>query len=684
MNEHAAELSRIHEQSAADRSRLEEHAAAERSRLEEQAAAERSRLEQEAVALRGQWEEQAAAERARVEQELAAERGRAEEHMTAAQKRAEELDAERNRANELEAQRQRIQESIGEERGRLTHERDEVRRTLETAHHELQGLQGELDRVRQMLDAATHERDGAVRARQDLFEREQHLTSELTRERQSREDAVRTREALDASLAEARLAERQSQLAVVERVLTAVRAMDTSRSLSDVLASLTASAASEAPRVALFVLNGGELRGWKSAGFSGEASPLSASVTGRGRARRSAAAARTGRHLRRGRSGGARVRRASAGRAAMAVPLLVGNQPVAVLYADDAADGTPAAPASWPEAIQILGRHASVTLAHLTAARAADAMRRSIGSAGAGAPGGQKMPNGAEDGTSARRYARLLVSEIKLYNEAAVQVGRQKRDLLDAAEAGNRTRAQAVLAADFPGRRFTRRIVPAGTGADAGRRRPVAPWQPRVSSSPRARWPLSPSAAIVLSMTGGDRQRPCAVNARADRTSGTSGERERSVAGPGRQPIATLRANPTAQTLAAAVSLYDAGEYSAAQAALSRLQPSPALLDYVDYYKGLAQLRLKQCPEARRTLEALADRKPLGAISLNSGAGARRNGRSVRATRRRDRRSTRRIADDKASRLGRRAVAAWRGRVERRRPQDGGAKPTCASTTSSR
>ena len=30
---------------------------------------------------------------------------------------------------------------------------------------------------------------------------------------------------------------------------------------------------------------------------------------------------------------------------------------------------------------------------------------------------------------SARRYARLLVSEIKLYNEAAVHIGRQQRDL---------------------------------------------------------------------------------------------------------------------------------------------------------------------------------------------------------------------------------------------------------------
>ena len=45
----------------------------------------------------------------------------------------------------------------------------------------------------------------------------------------------------------------------------------------------------------------------------------------------------------------------------------------------------------------------------------------------AAAPAGAER---AEDGNSARRYARLLVSEIKLYNEAAVQIGRQKRDLL--------------------------------------------------------------------------------------------------------------------------------------------------------------------------------------------------------------------------------------------------------------
>ena len=80
--------------------------------------------------------------------------------------------------------------------------------------------------------------------------------------------------------------------------------------------------------------------------------------------------------------------------------------------------------------MQILGRHASINLAHLTAARAAEAMRRSMAPAAEAAPARPERPE-KEDGTSARRYARLLVSEIKLYNEAAVRLGRQKRDLLE-------------------------------------------------------------------------------------------------------------------------------------------------------------------------------------------------------------------------------------------------------------
>ena len=124
------------------------------------------------------------------------------------------------------------------------------------------------------------------------------------------------------------------------------------------------------------------------------------------------------------------------------------------------------------------------------------------------------------------------------------------------------------------------------------------------------------------------------------------------------------RTNPAAQTLAAAVKLYDSGEYSAAQASLNRLQPPAALLDYVDYYKGVVQLRLNQFPEAKRTLETLAARKPVGAISLNTALAL---GETAEASGRRDDAIAiyRRIADDKhlvsddvLSRLGAAALSA--------------------------
>jgi putative methionine-R-sulfoxide reductase with GAF domain len=440
----AEERSRAEQQLAGERSRLEEQIAAERSRAEEQLSAERTRadelrarldehsterarLEEEGAAQRARFEAQAL-ERARIEEQLAEERSRAEEHASVVQKHAQDLEAERNRAADLDTQRRAAEESAAEHRDRLSAERDELVRTLDAARHELAGLQGELDRVKQTLESATQERDGAIRDHEAATQHAIRLTSELSAEREKWGEDVRQREERDTSLAEARLAERQSQLAVVERVLTAIRAMDRAKSLSDVLASLTTSAAAEAPRVALFVVNGADLRGWKSAGFRGEASALHASAKDTGllgealRKRETVVTADS--------DGPAAPGFADlpAGRAGIAVPLLVGNQPVAVLYADDAADGTPAAPASWPEAIQILGRHASVTLAHLTAARAAEAMRRSLGSSQpAGAAPAAKA---GEDGNSARRYARLLVSEIKRYNEAAVQIGRQKRDLL--------------------------------------------------------------------------------------------------------------------------------------------------------------------------------------------------------------------------------------------------------------
>jgi hypothetical protein len=122
----------------------------------------------------------------------------------------------------------------------------------------------------------------------------------------------------------------------------------------------------------------------------------------------------------------------SNGRRAIGVPFVLDGQPVAVLYADEGVDGQPLA--SWLETVQVLGRHATATVASLTAVRTAQAMgfiaRRSgqNGNAMTSDEGSAGAADG-DDVQSARRYAKLLVSEIKLYNEGAVRVGRERRDL---------------------------------------------------------------------------------------------------------------------------------------------------------------------------------------------------------------------------------------------------------------
>jgi hypothetical protein len=178
-----------------------------------------------------------------------------------------------------------------------------------------------------------------------------------------------------------------------------------------------------APRAALFIVNGRELQGWRAAGFPNN---LPASIrlpledTGLLSTARSTASPVSTAVVPAPSFAGL-----PADRAGIAVPVIVGGQSVAVLYADDGSATEPEAPASWPEAIQILAAHASACLAYITALRTTQAMRATAGGAS------RDTPPGTEEDGSARRYARLLVSEIKLYNEAAVRMGREKRDLLN-------------------------------------------------------------------------------------------------------------------------------------------------------------------------------------------------------------------------------------------------------------
>jgi hypothetical protein len=205
-------------------------------------------------------------------------------------------------------------------------------------------------------------------------------------------------------------------------LLDALRAIDEAPSLSAALAAVVKGAALESPRAALFIVNGTALQEWPVDGVptvhagqiscEGQEAGFLADVLRSGEPQSidgtngSAAPAFAG---------------IGAGRRAIAVPFVLGGQPVALLYADEGTDGQPLA--SWRDTVRILGRHASACLGYLTAVRTAQALKSIRG----GSDGGGAAD---DDALGARRYARLLVSEIKMYNDGAVRTGRERRDLL--------------------------------------------------------------------------------------------------------------------------------------------------------------------------------------------------------------------------------------------------------------
>jgi hypothetical protein len=273
-------------------------------------------------------------------------------------------------------------------------------------------LADERRQAEQMLDAQRASAEAKHDAERQRFE------AQLALERERAERAVaEAQAALDAERERAEAQMAVAQVADAGRLLDAIAAIDGAHSLSDVLALAAAASALEAPRAALFVVNGPQLEEWhvpSVAALSPGIVPMHGPEAGvLGEAVTAGAVARSD-------NGTAAPAFAglAPGRTALAVPLQLGEHTVGALYGDEGTGDE--APAGWRDAVEIIGRHASARLAYLTAVRTAQAVRLMRGGGSVSA---------AEDQT-ARRYARLLVSEIKLYNEAAVQAGREHRDLL--------------------------------------------------------------------------------------------------------------------------------------------------------------------------------------------------------------------------------------------------------------
>jgi hypothetical protein len=190
---------------------------------------------------------------------------------------------------------------------------------------------------------------------------------------------------LEAAESSRRERARQTGVTVAAAVLEAVAALDEAASLTDILNVLVERTSIHADRVLLVVARGDALIGWRSHGYTSDprdATTLAIGPDDQGLVMR---AARTGSTVTgpATAAGGIRDAPALQNRLAVAVPLGVDGQIVAVLYADADVDASNAdtepvastvqppdrARGPLPEVVGVLARHAARCLESMTARR---------------------------------------------------------------------------------------------------------------------------------------------------------------------------------------------------------------------------------------------------------------------------------------------------------------------------
>lgn len=184
------------------------------------------------------------------------------------------------------------------------------------------------------------------------------------------------------------------------RLTDALQALDRARSLTELLDTLVTWTRTEASSADIWIVRDGRLHPWRATGSDHAVDETAPPIE-------------------------------------QGTPLTVGGATVAYLFVEPRTTN-----------VDLLARYASRCLEAMTAFKTARALagadadiadggsqpstlREPQGRRSADASGETEPHNGArsEEDTSARRYARLLVSEIRLYHESAVIDGRRDRDL---------------------------------------------------------------------------------------------------------------------------------------------------------------------------------------------------------------------------------------------------------------
>jgi hypothetical protein len=228
----------------------------------------------------------------------------------------------------------------------------------------------------------------------------------------------------DAGVQEGRTAAIHDAEQDVARLIDHLRALDGASGLSSILEALLLCTLAEAARAAVLLVRGDRAQVWRWTGFGPTPRPsddieflLAGDELVSVAAKNNSVAAVDGHAPSR-----VPAFAESDWAECVAVPIAVAGEVVAVLYADR--NDTTAR--GWRRRVEVLTRHASRCLEGVLAFRAA---RMLAAPASHGQTATTAEPTSADDEAAARRYARLLVSEIRLYHEDAVAAGQREGDL---------------------------------------------------------------------------------------------------------------------------------------------------------------------------------------------------------------------------------------------------------------
>src|SRR6185437_1310771 len=284
----------------------------------------------------------------------------------------------------------------------------------------------DLEQVRSTVERAASKR---------LGDHVEHLRREIA------EDVVREIAPLLASSGNGSgpSAQRESSSEVLRAVVSSIHE---AHSQADILKGLLEGAAKFAARAALFVVRGTTLAGWQARGLADEnirgtsidGSRGLASRAIRDRSRQSGSIAEFDDAF-------AQHQGAPHDNSCTIFPLVVKEKVAAVLYVDS---GSKASSASDYAAVEVLTRFACLWLEHEAGKKQAGAGGEgSVEASAAGVPPVAAAPTAATAATTpslgnvapddqeihkkAQRFAKLLVDEIKLYNQAKVAEGKQNR-----------------------------------------------------------------------------------------------------------------------------------------------------------------------------------------------------------------------------------------------------------------